>query len=384
MAALSYVTDLSLRLGGGGSYAVNYHAFQQLSREFETTYVGPLIPKPSEFEVLVSRIRRRILGVPGRFAYFSPATLSANARRVESQIAPGARAILFRSATRWCRVKPRAPYFVYLDAVFHTFFENTFRADEFIRSDIERICEEEANFLERADGVFFESMWGMQKAKEAYSLHGPTYINVGRGGVLDPPPSDSWDGSSREIVTLAMNFEQKGGDIVLEVFKQLKPLFPELRWRIIGGRPPQRVETIAGITYEGVLDPGQPADKQRLETIMSNAFVLIHPTREDTSPLVITEAAYFGCPSVSVNRFAIPELIVNGVTGLLVEHPEPSSIAAALTELIQNPQRYRDMRENARKHSLTHSRWDRVGDLMNARISEVLGTRAPADERGAP
>ena len=33
--------------------------------------------------------------------------------------------------------------------------------------------------------------------------------------------------------------------------------------------------------------------------------------REDTNPWVITEAAYFGGPSISVNRFAIPELVAH-------------------------------------------------------------------------
>jgi glycosyltransferase involved in cell wall biosynthesis len=373
MPAVSYVTDLALKLGGGGSYAVNYHAFKQLARNFDAKYVGPVVPKPSSVEVVISRIRRRLFGLPGRFAYFSPVTLSANAQRVQAQLDSDARAILFRSAARWSRVKPRAPYFVYLDAVFHTFFENTFRKNDFIRTDIERICEEEAKFLENARGVFFESMWGMQKAKDAYSLHGPTYVNVGRGGVLEPPAQDSWDGTSREIVTVAMNFAQKGGDVVLGVFNKLKPAFPDLAWRIIGGPPPRGVESLPGVTYEGVLDPGSRQGRQRLETIMSNAFALIHPTREDTSPLVITEAAYFGCPSISVNRFAVPELVVNGVTGLLVEQPDPSRIASALTELIQSPQRYRDMRDNARKHALAHSQWDRVGDLMNERIADVIG-----------
>ncbi|HKY98873.1 MAG TPA: glycosyltransferase family 4 protein, partial [Gemmatimonadaceae bacterium] len=368
--------DLALKLGGGGSYAVNYHAFHQLSRHFDSQYVGPIVPKPPALQVLVSRLRRKVLGMPGRFAYFSPTTLSANARQVESQLNPDTRAILFRSAARWSRVKHRVPYFVYLDAVFHTFFENTFHKEDFIRSDIERICEEEAKFLENADGVFFESMWGMQKAKHAYSLHGPTYLNVGRGGILDPPGKDSWDGSSHEIVTVAMNFAQKGGDVVLEVFNRLKPAFPELTWRIVGGPPPSGIESLPGVKYEGVLDPGDAHERQQLENIMCNAFILIHPTREDTSPLVITEAAYFGCPSISVNRFAIPDLVVDGVTGLLVSEPHAALIASALTELLQNPQRYRDMRDNARAHGLANSQWDRVGDLMNQRIADVISRNA--------
>jgi hypothetical protein len=56
-----------------------------------------------------------------------------------------------------------------------------------------------------------------------------------------------------------------------------------------------------------------------------------------------------------------------------VEHPDPSLIATALTELIESPHRYRGLRENARSHALTNSRWDRVGDLINERIADVIG-----------
>src|SRR5512141_264556 len=145
---LAYVSDLELRLGGGGSYAVNWNAYDQMERRFASTYVGPVVPRPSKLEVLRSRVRRKVLRQPGRFAYFSPSTLSSNAKRVESLIPSHADAVMFRSAARWCRLRPAVPYFVYLDAVFHTFFHNTFDPHDFIRSDIDRIFEEEAAFLE--------------------------------------------------------------------------------------------------------------------------------------------------------------------------------------------------------------------------------------------
>jgi glycosyltransferase involved in cell wall biosynthesis len=279
---------------------------------------------------------------------------------------------LFRSAARWSRTKLQLPYFVYLDAVFHTFFHNTFRPDDFVRSDVERIFEEEAKFLENAEGVFFESHWGMQKAKDAYSLTGPGYINVGRGGALNPPDSDTWNEESRALVTVAMDFRQKGGDIVMEAFTSLKPRFPGLTWHIIGGRPAPGVDTMPGVTWEGILDPGKPDERMRLQSILAKAFLLVHPTREDTSPLVITEAAYFGCPSISVHRFAIPELVVNGVTGILLESIDSKLVTEAITALAENPRRYADMRRNARSHALRHFTWNRVGSTIAEHVTTAL------------
>jgi glycosyltransferase involved in cell wall biosynthesis len=371
---LQYVTDLERRPSGGGAYAVNFHAYEQLSRRFNVSYAGPIVPRVSVIEQSVSRINRMLLHRPGKFAYFSDRTLNRNAEAVSERLRGHHDGLIFRSATRWCRVRPTVPYFVYLDAVFHSFFKNTFRADDFERADLERIYEEEAEFLERASMVFFESNWGMQSARNAYSLRGSHYMIAGRGGAIAPPPDDTWDGASHRLITMAMDFHQKGGDLVFGAYQILKRRFPSLTWHIVGGSPDFAWERREGIVYEGYLRPDRPAELVRLQALLSSAFLLLHPTREDTSPLVITEAAYFGCPTISVNRFAIPELVLNGVTGLLLEHPTPGALANSVTELLENEQRYRDMRRNAREHALRNSDWDRVGRLISDRIADCLPT----------
>jgi glycosyltransferase involved in cell wall biosynthesis len=369
---VDYVTDLPLEPGGGGSYAVNWHAFHQLARCFDAKYAGPIVPRPPRIATAISRIRRRIFKLPGSFTYFSETTLSRNAEAAAALLRSDADAVVFRSAARWSRVNVDVPYFVYLDAVFHTFFHNTFDQRYFHRGDIDRIYEREAEFLERATGVFFESQWAMRLARDAYSLKGAHYLAVGRGGVIDPPERDEWDGFSRSIVTMAMNFEQKGGLLVLDAYRILKKRFPSLAWHIIGGEPSGDWKALEGVTYEGMLDPNSPQDCRRLQTILANAFLLLHPTREDTSPLVITEAAYFGCPAISTNAFAIPELVTHGVSGLLINSLNADEIVAAVSELMNNEQRYRDMRRNARELALSRSQWSNVGSLMCDRIAATI------------
>jgi glycosyltransferase involved in cell wall biosynthesis len=369
---VGYVTDLPLTPAGGGSYGVNWHAYRELARCFAMTYHGPIVPRQPRFAKLFSKVKRRILGVPGRYTYFSETTLDSNARAVASRLTSDVDAIVFRSAGRWCRVRPTVPYFIYLDAVVHTFFHNTFNAGDFDRDDLSRIFEQEARFLESADAVFFESKWGMQQAREAYSLKGSHYVAVGRGGVIEPPERDKWDGSSHSLVSIAMNFKQKGGHVVLNAYRTLKARFASLTWDIVGGDPGFDWTQLDGIRYHGVLDPNEAGDRLRLETILQNAFLLVHPTTEDTSPLVITEAAYFGCPSISVNAFAVPELIVHGVTGLLMNTASAGALVAAVTELFENKVRYRDMRHNARELALSQSRWEKVGGLMCDRIAATL------------
>jgi glycosyltransferase involved in cell wall biosynthesis len=367
---VAYVTDLEPRVSGGGSNVVNWHAFDQLRNRFDCAYIGPIVPRPPAIEVFQSRLRRRILRRAGSFAYFSPATLDSNASMVAQQLSGDEDAIFFRSATRWCRTRPRAPYFVYLDAVFHTFFHNTFRPEEFDAKDIDRIFREETEFLENAAGVFFESKWGMERAVDAYGLSRSHYSVAGRGGAVDPPLTVTWPPESRDLLTVAMDFQLKGGDIVLAAFEMLKPQFPSLTWSIIGGKPPHN-RLPEGVTYQGALDPHHPEEGRKFRELLAKAWLLVHPTREDTSPLVITEAAYFGCPAVSVNAFAIPELVEHDKSGVLLDPPvSPNDLADVIRSLLTDDARYRQMRQHARQDAVERHSWSSVGQ----RICDTMET----------
>ena len=370
---LVYITDLAPTRSGGGSYAVNWHIQEQLAKHFDLHTPKPIVPAISSWEKFLSRVQRRILRRPGKFFYFSSATLDSNARRVAGCIRDNADGIFFRSATRWCHFKPNVPYFVYMDVVFKTYFENTFDSAEFVTADLARIFVAEKGFLEGASAVFFESQWGLEKAMDAYGLTGDHYFVASRGGVIEPPSADIWSDDPPFLLSVAMKFEQKGGDLILAAFRRLRELYPTLRWHIVGGKPTGDWESVDGIVYEGVLSPDEPDELARFRQLFAKAFLFVHPTREDTNPLVITEAAYFGCPTISVKRFAIPELTLDGETGVLLDSPvRPQDLVEAIHRLIADPVLYRRLRQGAFQFSRSHFDWDRIGAQIAKSVGAVL------------
>jgi glycosyltransferase involved in cell wall biosynthesis len=372
-AKLLYVSHLPRRPSGGGMLAVSFRIAQQLDHYFDLQDIGPIVPHVSVMDALLSKIRRKVFDVPGRFYQFSANTLAATARQIEEHIGDETDAVFFRSLTRWIDCRPTVPYYVHTDVVFHTFFHNTFDPTDFSTSDLQRIWDEERKFLEGAAAVFFESEWGLQKARSAYQLTGNNFIALRNGGGIEPPDCDAWDGHSLRLVSIAKHFQQKGGDIVLEAFRMLKPRYPELQWHIIGGPPEGDLEGIDGIHYEGFLRTDVPAELIRFREMLANAFLLVHPTREDTNPLVLIEAAYFGCPSVSVDDFAIPELVVNGETGVLLKRPiTGESLADAIENLILERNLYLDLRRKARVRAVQQFQWDAIGDEMASHIRRCL------------
>ncbi len=354
--------------------AVSFRIAQELDRYFDLHDAGPIVPRVHTTDALLSKIRRKVFRVPGAFYPFSARTLQGTARQIERLIDEGTDAVFFRSSTRWIHCRPTVPYFVHTDVVFHTFFHNTFDPTHFSTSDLQRIWTSEREFLEGAAAVFFESEWGLQKALDAYGLSGQNMFALRNGGVIDPPANDAWVATRpRRILTIAKYFRQKGGDLVLDAFLALKQRFPDLEWSIIGGEPDIGWREVPGISYEGFLRPDNPEELTRFRDLLANAFLLIHPTREDTNPLVLVEAAYFGCPCISVRDFAIPELVIDGQTGILVDRPVTlDSLVRAVEQLINDRALYLTMRHRARERAVARFDWNRIGEEMAGHINRCL------------
>lgn len=79
--------------------------------------------------------------------------------------------------------------------------------------------------------------------------------------------------------------------------------------------------------------------KQILE--QSQAFLF--PTLDDCFPLVVLEAMQSGLPVIASAEGAIPDIIEEGITGMLIEKQAPQSLSNAMEKLINNPELVKSM-----------------------------------------
>jgi glycosyltransferase involved in cell wall biosynthesis len=69
--------------------------------------------------------------------------------------------------------------------------------------------------------------------------------------------------------------------------------------------------------------------------LLAAADVVLLPTRMDAFPTVLLEAAAVGVPAVATAVGGVPELVVDGVTGLLVDGPPTAGdVSTALERLL--------------------------------------------------
>ena len=370
MKRLLYISSLSKESQTGGANAVNYHIYKQLENYFECSYVQ-INPPSSFFAKWSSKVIRKIIKKPGRFDFYS--TKRLNKIKSEFQAIEGDYdVIFFRGFTPWIHCEPKQPFVAYNDVHFKQFFENTFSYENFLKQDLNRIFDSEKSWLSKAQHLYFESAWGAERCLSQYDLDKTKLCAIGRGGNLPLPDKDLYSGGM-DLVIIANSLYQKGGDLVFAAFLNMKRKYPELKLHIIGCELKREIEETEGVVTYGKLNKENPEHLNTLIAILSKAFLLMHPTREDVNPLVPTEAGYFGCPCITVDHFALPELVLHNETGVLLPYlPTPKQIEAAVEHLITNKDLYLQMRKRTWEFNHLTFSWDKIGQILRDDILKII------------
>lgn len=141
------------------------------------------------------------------------------------------------------------------------------------------------------------------------------------------------------VGTVCRLVEQKGVRYGLEAFLQIAADFPQAHLLIAGQGPLEaELRTLAAPLAERVHFLGWRDDTPRL---MAALDVLLVPSLWEGFGLVILEAMAQQTPVIGSAASAIPEIIVDGETGLLAPPRSPDKLADALRTLLADaPMRY--------------------------------------------
>lgn len=156
-----------------------------------------------------------------------------------------------------------------------------------------------------------------------------------------PEPVRASTPVAKRLLFVARDFKTKGGDIAVEVMRRARECHPEVTLVVAGSPEPD-----PGI--DGVQWLGPKSRDELYRDVYPQADLFVYPTRFDCAPLVVMEALAHGIPVVAPRAFAIPELVVDGVTGVLHEPGDVSGATAAVEGLLDDPTRRMAMGEAAR------------------------------------
>ncbi len=184
-----------------------------------------------------------------------------------------------------------------------------------------------------------------------------------------------------KIVSVGRAVKKKGYD---DLLKALAALPSDLSWQFthIGGGP--LLENLQALAETlGISDRiewlGAQPQQRVIETLQcSDIFVLASRIAEDGDrdglPNVLMEAQSQKVAVLSTNVSAIPELIINGKTGLLVEERNPAALATALESLCRSPKMRTSFAETG--DDLLRGKFD--SNIVNRSLLAKLAADSPA------
>jgi colanic acid/amylovoran biosynthesis glycosyltransferase len=152
--------------------------------------------------------------------------------------------------------------------------------------------------------------------------------------------------------------EKKGHEIALRALAAARPSLPDLRYDIVGGGPlADRLERLVrDLGLSEVVHLHGMQDSAFVRGLLADAhvFVLASATAsngdQEGTPVALMEAQACGLPVVSTLHSGIPEVVLDGRTGLLVPEGDPDALADALIRIAREPESWPRLGAAGRAH----------------------------------
>jgi glycosyltransferase involved in cell wall biosynthesis len=203
-----------------------------------------------------------------------------------------------------------------------------------------------------------QSEWAADSLRRAYGVDEDRIRVIPFGLTLGPDPVRRDPDGLPEVTFIGATLDRKGGWRLLRVFRE------HLRGRcVLNLVTRDEVPPEPGVRVMNDFEPGDP----RLPDLLARTSVFAFPTEMDNSPYSVLEAMRAGIPVVATRVGALPEMVEDGVSGVLVAHDDVE-LARAIGSLLDDPQRVAAMGAAGR------ARTARVYDarVTTSRLLEVL------------
>lgn len=242
-----------------------------------------------------------------------------------------------------------------------------------------------------ANDIFERGLLLKEKAERAKKIvtisgHNVTYLEslglpanklgVVRCGVSFPPPS-VWPLAQNRTVhrigTLGRLVEKKGVDDLIDAISRL----PDVQLSVAGDGPllPDLRAKVATLGLQSSVEFVGSLNHSQVAGWLAKLDVFVLACKRDANgdmdgiPVVLMEAMSQGVPVVSTRLSGIPELVLDGVTGLLAQPSDSADLSQKIHTLIQSAELRNKLSLAAVKH-VNHE----FSQLLNiSRLEDVFG-----------
>jgi len=178
-------------------------------------------------------------------------------------------------------------------------------------------------------------------------------------------------GDERWLVNTARLVHQKGNDVTIKALT----LLPEyVKFLVVGGGPEQ--ESLQRLVQEVGVGPRViftgPVDRSEVTLYRLASDIFVGPSRSEGLGNAFLSAMASRIPVVATREGGLAEFVFDNKTAWVVEKDSPEQIAHAVINIIEHPQKVKEITEAAYRMVAETYNWDRIAREMRQSVFEKV------------
>lgn len=324
-----------------------------------------------------------------RYGTVASTTRSVLAASRLRRLAPGAEVVLQIGATFRPPASGEVPYAIYAD--WNMALSSRFRnagltaASGLSEAALRQLDAYQRDIYQGAAAIFTISQRLRDSFIEDYGLLPERVVVAYPGANVEPGIPER--GAQRppgppRVLFVGVEFERKGGPVLVEAFRAVRRELPDARLAIVGPRDLSVSQD--GVEVLGHLRKDVLEQRERLLRSFVEADVFCLPSRIDPFPNVVREAMWYGLPCVTTDFFAMPEMVVEGETGFTVAPGDAAALADRLIRVLRNHALGRRMGAAGRRRVEERFTWDRCAQVLHTHLQLARDAHAAGVPLSSP
>lgn len=289
--------------------------------------------------------------------------------------------ILAPGSTFITYLKSDKPIVIWADATYLTIVNNHFQYNKLSARQIEVGNQLEIDALKNCDKLIFSSRIPANSAINDYNIPNSKVevIPFGANTLHNNQESDILKFNSVKsknkikLLFIGVYWYNKGGDVLLEIFKELRLMSDDYELEVVGSKP-DVVTEIEGVTFHGFLNKSIPEENKKLIDLFESSHYFILPTRSEAFGIALVEANSYGLPTFGSDLGGVPDIIKNGINGELIDiEKSPKELASQIHKFITVGD-YNEKSLKAFNHYQENFTWNKSIEKVNRILEELTSS----------
>jgi glycosyltransferase involved in cell wall biosynthesis len=302
------------------------------------------------------------------------------ANRIERKLAGKEFDLIFAPGTLYVSyLKTEKPVVVWADATFASLVDTYPQYSKMTKSELETGNLLEKLALDNIQKIIFSTSWAANSAISHYNIPETKVEVIPFGSNLNENFSvedlialNSVKSVEKiKLLFVGVDWYKKGGDLLLEVYNELRLLSDKYELDIAGSSP-EKTPQLDGVQFHGFLNKSNPEQNSKLISLFQQSHYFLLPTRAEAFGIVFCEANSYGLPAFGSDLGGITDIIVNGVNGELIDiYKSPKELAVLIHKSIETGD-YNEKSISAYNHYKQNFTWENAISNVNKVLKELI------------